>query len=71
MNSTKPSSLQHDGQMPLKERIEESQTYGENYRAENIGPDTRSPAQPTHGTRIIKPNPKLGGDKSQESSGNL
>lgn len=73
-NSSQQDSLQHEGKMPLKERIEQSQAYGEKYRAEHSGPDTREAVHDDsrQNSRPAKPNPNLAdGDTTQESSGGL
>ncbi len=45
----KPSQgLQHEGKMSMQERIAQSQVYGEQYRANQSGPDQRAAVKPLH-----------------------
>ena len=47
MNSQHPDqSLQHEGKMSMKERIEQSQAYGEAFRASHVGADQREAVKP-------------------------
>lgn len=39
---SKEQGLTHEDKMPLKDRIEESQEYGEQFRSEHSGPDQRA-----------------------------
>lgn len=39
---SKEQGLTHESKMPLKDRIEESQEFGEQYRSEHSGQDQRS-----------------------------
>ncbi|CAN5713072.1 hypothetical protein BH10BDE1_BH10BDE1_03430 [soil metagenome] len=40
--------LQHEGKMSLKERMEESLAYGEEFRAGHAGADQREAVKPLH-----------------------
>lgn len=47
MNSQHPDqSLQHEGKMSMKERIEQSRAYGEAFRASHVGADQREAVKP-------------------------
>lgn len=35
----KPSELTHDGKVPMKDRIKESEKFGEQFRSEHSGDD--------------------------------
>ncbi len=43
-----PQGLQHEGKMSMQERIAQSQAYGEQYRANQSGPDQRAAVKPLH-----------------------
>jgi hypothetical protein len=43
-----PQGLQHEGKMSMQERIAQSQAYGEQYRANQSGPDQREAVKPLH-----------------------
>ena len=40
--------LQHEGKISMRERIAQSQVYGEQYRASQSGPDQRAAVKPLH-----------------------
>ena len=47
MNSQHPEkSLQHEEKMSMKERIEQSRVYGEEFRASHAGADQREAVKP-------------------------
>lgn len=66
----KHSGLQHEGKMPLRDRIEESQAYGEKYRAEHAGADEREAVKPLHAEKVKPAMPQAPLDENSESEEN-
>lgn len=54
MNSQHPKkSLQHEEKMSMKDRIEQSRAYGEEFRAANAGADQREAVKPLANEKTI------------------